>query len=257
MDVHEVEAVDVVVAVEGAREAGGLILMRFDHPLVLGLGVPANVVAKIYPTHADAAKVGIVWIAVLPDVGFLESVEDREQVVGFTAHQIVVLAVATGHFHFVLVREHPDLFQPLVSTPNNQRNPVAHGGLDREYGLTGEARPVHAPELTQGSARDLLDRHRVDVLDQDVAIESDSKIGQVLNPQRRVEVLVVCDQERVQSQALLDDVNDEVGVMRPSDRNDAVVRLARPAAIGLDHRFEHSPAQVPVERVFLFVDTTA
>ncbi len=254
MQVHVVETVDEIVTVEGSSEARRSIAGIADHLLVLHFRIPAHVVAEIDAEDADVVQVAIIGVAILPDVILGKCVEVREHVVCFETHQVVVLAITPGHLHFVFVGEHPHLLQPLVGAPDDQRNLVPNGCLNRENRLPGQAMPVDAAETPQRCARDLLDRNRVDVLYQDVAIEADAQVRQVADTQRRVEVLVVGDQQRVQSQAVLDQVHDVMGIVGPRHRHDAIVVAAVAASIGGDQRLQLVPARLPVEAVLLLVD---
>ncbi len=257
VQVHVVPAVDVVAGVESAGERGGAVAAALDHLFVLGLRIPAHVVAEVDAAHADRGQRRIVRVAVLPDVGLLQRVEHRRQVVGFAAHQVVVLPVTARHLDLVLVRVHADLLQPLVRAPQDQRDAVAHRRLHREDGLAGQAVPVVAAEVAQRRAGDLLHRVRVDVLLDQVAVEADAQVRQVADAQRCVEVLVVGDQQRVQSESLLDEVDDVVRIARAADGHDAVVGLSAAAAVRRHQRFEALPALGPVEAVLLLVHTAA
>ena len=109
MQIHKIEAVDMVVGVKGPFEAGTLISMRRYHLFMLRLGIPAYIVPKVDTANANLMQICIVWVAVLPYVNFFKSVEDREQVVCLVSHQIMIFAIAACHFHFMLMREHSNL----------------------------------------------------------------------------------------------------------------------------------------------------
>lgn len=253
VQVDVVVAVDVIVAIEGARAGGAAVAVPDHHCLVLRLRVPAHVVAEVDAGDAGRVKRTVVRVAVLPDVLFAQRVENAEQVVGLAAHQVVVLAIAPRHLDCMLVREHADLLEPLVGAPDDQRDAVAHRRLHRENRLPGDARPVDAAELAQAGARDRPHRERVHVLDEDVAVEADAQVGEVADAERRIEILVVGHQQRIEPEPLLDRVHDEVGIVSARDRNDAVV-VAGAAAVRLHEFLEAPPARLPVEAVLLFVD---
>ena len=69
--------------------------MGRNHQFVLGLRVPMYVIAKVDAPNADLMQVRVIRVAILPNVRFLKCFEDREQIVSFVAHQVIVLAVTT------------------------------------------------------------------------------------------------------------------------------------------------------------------
>jgi len=255
VDVHEVIAVHMVVGIEGATKGGALVVILPHHLLVLRLRVPAHVVTQVDASHAHRRKVSVVGIAVLPDVILTERVKDAQQVIRLSAHQVMVLAVAAGHFDLMLVREHPYLLQPLVGTPNDERHLEAHRRLHWKHRLTCEAGPVHATQFAKGGTCDVTHGHGVHVLDHDVAVELDAQVSQVADAQRRVEVLVVCHQQWVHAQSVLDCVDYEVAVVASRDRDDAVISAPRFNLVGRDEVFQLLPTDTPIQGVLLFVDT--
>ena len=257
MQVQKVPAIDVVITVECAGEAGAAVAVLRHHGLVLCQRVPAHVVAQVDAAHAHCMQRSVVGVAVLPDVFFFQGVEGAQQLVCFQAHQVVVLAVAAAHLRRLLVSKHAHLFQALVRAPDDERHLVAHGSLHRKHALPRQAMPVQAAQFAQRGAGELLHRPRVDVLHQDVAVHLDAQVGEVADAQGRVEVLVVADQQRVQPQLLLHQVHDPVRIVGAADRHDAVVVVAAFAAIRCNQRLKLAPACGPVQAVFLFVDAAA
>ncbi len=70
VQVEEVPAVDVVKGVKATRETGSLVSMRGDLGVMLCQWIPAKKVAKIDAAHANCGKFVVLWVAVLPHVGF-------------------------------------------------------------------------------------------------------------------------------------------------------------------------------------------
>src|SRR5580704_17992301 len=138
---------------------------------MLGLRIPAYVVSQVDTRDADLLQRAVIRVAVLPDILLGQGIEARQESRGLDAHEVVILAIAPGHLHRVLVREHSHLLQPLVRAPDDERDAITHRGLHGKYRLSGEAMPVHAAEMAQRRARDPAYRIRVDVLQQDVAVE--------------------------------------------------------------------------------------
>src|SRR2546421_334599 len=114
----------------------------------------------------------------------------------------MVLAIATGHLDLMLVAEHANLLEPLVRAPDNQRHLEPHRGLYREDALPGEDRPINAAGTAQAGPRDPLYRLGVHVLHENVAIEADAEVREIANAERRVEILIVSDEQRVEPEAL-------------------------------------------------------
>lgn len=117
--------------------------------------------------------------------------------------------------------------------------------------------PIDAAEATQCAARYLLYRDGIDVLVNDVAVETDTQVGQVADAQRRVEILVVGYEQWVHAQPVLDQIDHIVGILPAGHGDDAVVVVSRPAAVGLDETLQLLPSSSPVEPVLLFVNATA
>src|SRR5258708_20844186 len=108
------------------------------------------------------------------------------------------------------VREHADLLEPLMRSPDDEGKAISHRRLHGKYRLPRQAMPVDASKLTQRRARETLDRHRVDVLHEQIAVEPNPQVRQVPDSKRGIEVLVIRDEERSEAEALLDEVDDEV-----------------------------------------------
>src|SRR3972149_11416234 len=156
MEVHVVETIDIIIAVKCTAENRGAVVIISYHLLVLCLRIPTDIVAKIYPTHTNGIKIVIIRVAVLPDVLFLEGVENGQAAIGFMAHQVMVLAIPPRHFDLMFVREHANLFKALMCTPYDERNLVTNGSLHREYRLSRKNRPIDAAELSFRGGREFF-----------------------------------------------------------------------------------------------------
>src|SRR5205823_2459646 len=106
-------------------------------------------------------------------------------------------------------------------------------------------------------ACDPLHRFGVHVLHENVAVEANAEVREIADAERRVEVLIVGDEQRVEPEAFLHEMDDEIAVVRAGHRHDAVVIVARAAAVGLDDGFELAPALGPVEPVLLLMYAAA
>src|SRR5262245_41285280 len=97
------------------------------------------------------------------------------------AHEIMVFPVPLSHFDFMLVREHADLLNALMRSPDNQRYLVPNGRLHRKYCIPRKNRPVNTSKAPQGALSDLLHRNGVDILIKNVTVEPDSQICKIVN----------------------------------------------------------------------------
>jgi hypothetical protein len=83
--------------------------------------------------------------------------------------------------------------------------------------------PINAAEPFQGVPGDCLDRSRIDVHLNVVAVKNRLEVVEVVNPLRSIVMLVVRNKQRLQPQNFGNGMNDEVGVSATTDRNNAIV----------------------------------
>ena len=103
MQIHIIKTINIVITVKGSTKCRGTIVIFLHHLLMLSLGVPTHIIAQVNTAHTDSVEVVIIGIAILPYILFIQSIENRHQIVGLVPHQVMVLPIPPSHFNLVLV----------------------------------------------------------------------------------------------------------------------------------------------------------
>ena len=110
-----------------------------------------------------------------------------------------------------------------MHSPDDQGNLESNRSLDRIDRFACYAMPINAAESLQGVPGDCLDRLRIDVQLNVVAVKNRLEVVEVVNPLGSIVMLVVRNKQRLQAQNFSNGMNDEVGVSATTDRKYAIV----------------------------------
>jgi hypothetical protein len=191
------------------------------------------------------------------DIGGFDEIVVIDQSLGLLPEKIVVSPVAAAHLYFVEMGKHSNLIKTLVMAPDDERDFHFHRYLDGENRLTGETMPVNATPAPESRPGDALDALWIDHLRHDIAVHDRAESSEIPHPHRCIIVLVVSDEQWVETETLLYRMDYEKAVPRTGDRHHAVVVLTASAAVALDDLLEFFPTRFPIKPVFLLVHSAS
>src|SRR3972149_2752767 len=168
----------------------------------------------------------------------------------------MLFPVFAGHFHFIGVREHPDLVDSLMRAPHDQRNLHTDRHLNWKNRLTSQTVPIHATHLIQCTSCDSFDFARFHHHHHSVAIEKGLQVCKITDAYFCVVVLVIGHQERVHPINFFDRMDDEIGIPRAAYRNYTIVSTTRFAAKLLKYFGKLMSTHSPVQGVLFLMNAT-
>ena len=145
----------------------------------------------------------------------------------------MLLALLFGKLHVVVEIVHADEFGKSLFAPDQQRNVVLYRGADRKGHNAGVIVPGDVADLLQhifGEPQGGSGRRREP---HQVAVELLDEIGQIANPERRIERVIVTDEKRIETEFLLDHPSLIGAVLAAGDGDDAIKRIILGALAGL------------------------